>query len=78
MYVDSNYKKRGLGTLVTKVMAKKLSELDMDTYAEVAYGNVASRNMFEKIGFKIVGHSSFMGTNPLVVSDWNDFDDLNS
>lgn len=52
--MDSNYKQRGLGTLLVKAMSKKLAELNMDIYASVTMENVASRCLFEKIGFKVV------------------------
>lgn len=70
--VDSQYRRRGLGTLVTETMTQKLSDLDMDTFALVTLDNIASRCMFEKIGFKIVDFSYFLGTNPLAVNDSND------
>lgn len=74
LHVQSAYKRRGVATLITKTMAKKLADLDMDTYAPVILDNVASRCLFEKIGFKIVDYSHILRTHPLVASDWNDED----
>lgn len=70
--VDSNYKQRGLGTLVTKAMTKKLSELDMDTYAVVGDENVASICVFKKIGFKAVESCYYLSTYSLGAFDWID------
>lgn len=51
LQVDENQKRKGLGSLVCKAMAKKLSDIDADAFACVNKKNIPSMKMFEKLGF---------------------------
>ncbi|KAL9929049.1 uncharacterized protein ACN427_009390 [Glossina fuscipes fuscipes] len=51
--IDSR-KRQGLGQLVVRYMSKLIAKKGLDVTASVVFANVASRSMFEKLGFKIV------------------------
>lgn len=57
-----NYQKRGFGSLVTKALAKKVAELGHDSYTTIYDDNVASQNLFEKIGFQSKGRTYMLRT----------------
>lgn len=54
LQVEDSHKRRGLGQLAVKLMSKYLAEHDIKVTAPVVVTNVASRSMFEKLGFKII------------------------
>jgi ribosomal protein S18 acetylase RimI-like enzyme len=55
LQVMDSYARRGLGSLVTRALAKKLAEIGRDTLALVDLDNNASIGMFEKLGFQKIG-----------------------
>uniref|UniRef100_A0A182T8E3 N-acetyltransferase domain-containing protein n=1 Tax=Anopheles maculatus TaxID=74869 RepID=A0A182T8E3_9DIPT len=52
--------RKGYGSLVIKAIARRLAEQGYSTYASVRLTNVASRQLFEKLGFRIVGEASWL------------------
>ncbi|XP_016981662.1 uncharacterized protein LOC108046475 [Drosophila rhopaloa] len=54
LQVLESHKRLGLGSLLVKSMAKKISALGDQVMAPVVTKNTASRNMFEKIGFRSI------------------------
>lgn len=64
LQVDEKFKRKGLGTLVAKAMAMKLADMDQDTFALVGTQNLASRAMFEKIGFINQDYCYWLRTYP--------------
>lgn len=48
------HKRKGLGNLAVRYMSKLLAEKDIEVAATVVFDNVASRAMFEKLGFTII------------------------
>ncbi|XP_017116962.1 uncharacterized protein LOC108138914 [Drosophila elegans] len=54
LQVLESHKRLGLGSLLVKAMAKKISALGDQVMAPVVTKNIASRNMFEKIGFRSI------------------------
>lgn len=62
LQVDIKFKRRGFGILIAKAFSKQIAEeYGLDIGATVVHENLASRNMFENIGFKIVGpHTWFV------------------
>lgn len=55
LQTHDDYLKQGFGSLVTKALAKKVAELGYDPYATIFDDNIASRSLFEKIGFEVKG-----------------------
>lgn len=70
--MDANYKRQGLGSTICRVMAKKLADLDMDSYACVNKNNVPSIKMFEKIGFRHVDDVHWIMTYSTEMFTWHD------
>lgn len=70
--VDEGHLKKGLGSLVTRAMAKLLADMDLDTFALVGAENTPSQKLFEKLGFKIVDHVYWLRTLPIVPFEWKD------
>lgn len=61
LQVDKNHLRKGYGTLVTKMMCKKIAEeFDSDVTSSIVPGNEKSFNMFSKLGFKVVGPHSWL------------------
>ncbi|KAH8353159.1 hypothetical protein KR084_009312 [Drosophila pseudotakahashii] len=54
LQVLESHKRLGLGSLLVKSMAKKISALGDQVLAPVVTKNTASKGMFEKIGFKSI------------------------
>ncbi|XP_030383181.1 uncharacterized protein LOC115630678 [Scaptodrosophila lebanonensis] len=52
LHVTDGQKRKGLGSLLVRYMSKKLAELGDEALAPVVVKNVASRSMFEKLGFR--------------------------
>uniref|UniRef100_A0A182M339 N-acetyltransferase domain-containing protein n=1 Tax=Anopheles culicifacies TaxID=139723 RepID=A0A182M339_9DIPT len=52
--------RKGYGSLVIKAIARRLAEQGYSTYASVRHTNVASRKLFEKLGFRIAGEASWL------------------
>ena len=55
LQTHEDYRKHGLGSLVTKALAKWVAELGHDPYTTIFDDNIASQRLFEKIGFKAKG-----------------------
>lgn len=66
LQVDEDYKRKGYGSLILKLMAIKLAEIDHDTLGCIVLKNVASHDMFKKNGFKVVDNVYFMTTEPTI------------
>ncbi|XP_050082228.1 uncharacterized protein LOC126569291 [Anopheles aquasalis] len=52
--------RKGYGSLVIKAFARRLAEQGYSTYASVRHTNMASRRLFEKLGFSVVGEASWL------------------
>ncbi|XP_055920168.1 uncharacterized protein LOC129951846 [Eupeodes corollae] len=52
LQVLDSHKRKGLGSLVVKAMAKMNAEKGLETMAPVLDGNIASQTMFERLGFR--------------------------
>ncbi|XP_053673040.1 uncharacterized protein LOC128723336 [Anopheles nili] len=52
--------RKGYGSLVIKAFARRLAEQGCSTYASVRCSNVASRKLFEKLGFRETGEVTWM------------------
>ncbi|XP_017060398.1 uncharacterized protein LOC108100837 [Drosophila ficusphila] len=61
LQVLESHKRLGLGSLLVKSMAKKISALGDQVTAPVVTANTASRNMFEKIGFRPIDTTYWAG-----------------
>lgn len=57
-----NYRKRGFGSVVLKALAKKCAEPGNDSYGAVSEENIASRTLFERLDFKVIGRVYFLRT----------------
>ncbi|XP_017013228.2 uncharacterized protein [Drosophila takahashii] len=55
LQVLESHKRLGLGSLLVKSMAKKISAMGDKVLSPVVTENTASRGMFEKIGFRYIG-----------------------
>ena len=62
LQTHEDYRKYGLGTLVTKALAKRVAELGHDPYTTIFDENIASRNLFKKIGFQEKGRVDLLHT----------------
>lgn len=60
LQVHPDHQRRGLGGLVCKAMAKLQAELGLDSSGSVFLDNYASMGMFEKAGFILLDHVSWM------------------
>lgn len=72
LQVKDTYRRRGIGSLIVKAMTKAIADSGDDVFASVYAINKASRNMFEKIGFKVVDTLYWMTVEPSVPFEWND------
>jgi ribosomal protein S18 acetylase RimI-like enzyme len=74
LQVIDEYKRRGLGSLVTRALAKELAELGRDTLALVFMENDASIAMFEKLGFQRISliFSAWVLPTGAIREDWID------
>ncbi|KAM8715301.1 hypothetical protein ACLKA7_002366 [Drosophila subpalustris] len=52
LHVVDSHRRLGLGSLMVRCLAKKISELGDEVLAPVVKENIASRKMFEKLGFQ--------------------------
>ena len=52
LQVREKFKRRGIGSILVLAMCKILANSELDTFALVGEKNLASRNMFNKLGFK--------------------------
>ena len=73
LQVRDNYKRRGIGSLVTLAMCKILANSDFDTFALVGENNFASQNMFKRLGFKHTDDVFWLRTYPTDENfEWSD------
>ena len=54
LHVTENEHRKGYGSLLTKSLSIQLAQRDYDSIANVIFGNVKSKNLFVKLGFKII------------------------
>lgn len=52
LYVDKEYRGRGLGALVAKAITRQIAELGQDVCAHVFEENKTPQALFEKLGFR--------------------------
>ncbi|XP_004530386.1 uncharacterized protein LOC101459787 [Ceratitis capitata] len=64
LQVKENFKRRGLGSVVAAATARRIAEQGDDVMALVNEVNLASRGMFDKLGFKIVDKCYWLRTFP--------------
>ncbi|XP_019895275.2 uncharacterized protein LOC101899503 [Musca domestica] len=64
LQVKNEYKRQGLGSVVTRAIARSLGEQGEDVMALVNEDNKASRGMFEKIGFTVTDRCYWLRTLP--------------
>jgi RimJ/RimL family protein N-acetyltransferase len=61
LQVDKNHLRKGYGSVVTKLMCKKIAdEFDSDVVSSIVPGNEKSLNMFLKLGFKKCGPHTWL------------------
>ncbi|XP_055712124.1 uncharacterized protein LOC129807107 [Phlebotomus papatasi] len=74
LQVDEEYQRRGLGSLVTKAMIRKLCDMGRDTFAFVNVDNTPSRGMLEKLGFIEIDSVYWLRTLPTdpTIPPWTD------
>uniref|UniRef100_A0A0A1WEI1 Glycine N-acyltransferase-like protein 1 n=1 Tax=Zeugodacus cucurbitae TaxID=28588 RepID=A0A0A1WEI1_ZEUCU len=54
LQVLEGYRRRGIGSLLVRYMAKLLASYDLEVMAPVVHDNLIFRGMFKKLGFKVV------------------------
>lgn len=54
---------RGLGTLVTKVALLQIAHLGQDGFAGIIEDNIASRSLFERLGFSVIDRLHWYGVH---------------
>lgn len=59
--LDDGQKRKGLGTLLVKAMAKEFADKDWDTFGCIVDGNLPSMNLFNKLGFAIIDQVHWVG-----------------
>lgn len=64
LQVKNEYKRQGLGSVVTRAIARSLGVQGEDVMALVNEDNKASRGMFEKIGFTVTDRCYWLRTLP--------------
>lgn len=62
LQTDEEHYGHGYGSLVTKALSKQVAEMGYDIHAGVFEGNTASRALFEKHGFKVIGRFNWLCT----------------
>lgn len=68
LQTDENHFGHGYGSLVTRAICKQSAELGHNLYAGIFEVNTVSKNLFEKLGFKVIGKVGSICTK------WNCFD----
>ena len=72
LQVDEKYQRRGLGTLIAKIMAKQLAEQNKDVTAGIVDSNYKSKQMFTKLGFKHIDDTYWYTIRPSFPFRWVD------
>lgn len=62
LQTDKNFYGKGYGTLAVKAASRKIAETSQDIYVDIFANNEASRNLFEKLGFKSIGEVYWIAT----------------
>lgn len=65
LHTTGPHRRKGYGQLITKFILKQIASLGHDGYAEIGEKNTVSRALFERLGFKPVGRTSWYGINPI-------------
>lgn len=55
LQTDDQHLGKGYGLLVVKEVSRQIAQLGHDVYADILDTNRASRSLFEKLGFAVVG-----------------------
>lgn len=74
LQTDEKFYGRGYAKLITKVISKSIAELGHNPCGGIFETNTASRALFEKLGFKVIGHLELICTTldwP-ELSEWNE------
>jgi GNAT superfamily N-acetyltransferase len=66
LQVDERFQRRGLGSLIVKVMSKRLAEQNKDITAGIVDDNFKSRQMFQKLGFKHIDDTHWFTISPSI------------
>ncbi|XP_075154032.1 uncharacterized protein LOC142227389 [Haematobia irritans] len=66
LQVKDNYKRLGLGSVVTRATSRRLAEQGNDVMALVNETNLPSRGMFEKLGFVVTDRCYWLRTFPTI------------
>lgn len=66
LQVDERFQRRGLGSLMAKLMAKQLAEMNIDSTAGIVDSNYKSRQMFQKLGFKHIDNTHWFTVSPSI------------
>ncbi|ALC38140.1 maker400 [Drosophila busckii] len=62
LQVKDSHKRLGLGSLMVRYLSKKILELEEEVLAAVLPDNIASYNMFKKLGFECIDKVYWMQT----------------
>ena len=66
LQVDEKFQRRGLGSLIAKMMAKQLAEQNKDITAGIVDTNYQSKQMFTKLGFKHIDDTHWITIPPTI------------
>lgn len=72
LQVDEKYQRRGLGTLIAKIMSLELAKLGKDVTAGIVDSNYKSKQMFAKLGFKLIDDTYWYTIRPSYPFRWVD------
>ena len=72
LQVDEKYQRRGLGTLIAKIMSLELAKLGKDVTAGIVDSNYKSKQMFAKLGFKHITDTHWYTIKPSFPFRWVD------
>lgn len=62
LYTDPDYRMRGLGSAVVKILFNQIAEQGTGAVATVKRANIASRSIFEKIGCQVIDEIHWIAT----------------
>lgn len=61
--VVKEHQRKGYGSLMVRAIAREVANVGLNCYGTAIMGNLESRAMFEKLGFKSLGESCFYARN---------------